>query len=177
MAKGSWGVGANPPSSSLCKVCFVDDRDIKQLGKKVSWYVKIWEMLNLCTEALKFYSRQEQRPGNLLNLNNINLQFAKWCCNNYIFTFYVSINCFHDICRNSPIRAKLKIFVQHKPKGFWRILHDVIMFGHDDIVNKMVPNFLVLFTYEIWWPLSLFYKDLTRKIQFFKSCFSSASNL
>ena len=106
-------------------------------------------MLNLCIEALKFYSRQQQRPGNLLNLNNINLQFTKWCCNNYIFTFYVSINCFHE--------NFLKIFVLHKPKGFWRIGHDVIMFRHDDIVNKMVPNFLVLFTYEIWWPLSSYF--------------------
>ena len=35
------------------------------------------------------------------------------------------------------ISVKSKTFMLHKPNGFWRICHDVIIFQHGVIVNKM----------------------------------------
>ena len=50
-APKGWGSKKGP--SPLSKICCVDARDMK-LGEKVQWYVKVCEMLNLCTRHFKF---------------------------------------------------------------------------------------------------------------------------
>ena len=88
--------------------------------------------------TLAFFQR---KPGSLLNFNNINWQLAKLCWNNCVSLFmseYITFMMFVKILLKS---TKLKILMLHKPIGFWRFRHYVIISGHDIIFNKTTRYF------------------------------------